>query len=99
MNKLLAGVEEFTVAQIQDFMTGKLGRFFFGAFRYNDTFGASHITKFCYHVGGVQINRGVLDVFPSQCSHWNCMDGDCSTDKQAYENDAAKPLPFPKRPR
>jgi hypothetical protein len=73
---------------LQRMIRGGMDKFFIGVIHYDDMFGQSHVTKYCYAIAGVTGNP--LKFNWGQCTHWNCIDADCERDAREYDNEFAK---------
>jgi hypothetical protein len=65
------------------------GRFNFGSIHYDDFFGDTHVSKFCFMLDPNAIidSKRMINIEP--CAHWNCMDDSCKNDKEKYKIDVA----------
>jgi hypothetical protein len=84
-----------------DIISGRVGRFFYGAVRYYDVFEHTpqHITKYCFTINNFKIGPGGFEMatrsitapgvtpYYAICGHWNCSDDECDGDKRRYESE------------
>jgi hypothetical protein len=72
-------------------MQNGMGRFIYGSIHYFDVFDHPHLSKFCFRTDGIKMittsNPDDIELRQDLCSHWNCTDGYCKADKQAYDSD------------
>jgi hypothetical protein len=65
--------------------------FEYGVVYYNDIFPGSqpHITKFCYQINAYRSDKNEIVPWYGMCSHWNCADDECKSDREAYDREIA----------
>jgi hypothetical protein len=69
-------------------MTSHWHFYVYGVFHYHDIFPmtSEHVTKYCYAIGTSFKNDQVVPRF-GLCSHWNCADSECESDRKEWENE------------
>ena len=73
--------------------------FLSGIIYYNDVFPESilHVTKFCYQLTAGYSDKKEITPGYSFCTHWNCADDECKTDREAYNAEIANSALAPKQ--